>query len=33
MENGIDLQLIYADTDTSCYVSGKDQVFDLAVTN
>ena len=33
VENGIDLQLLYADTDTSCYVSGKDQVFDLAVTN
>ncbi len=33
IENGVDLQLLYADTDASCYVSGKDQVFDLAVTN
>ena len=33
VENGVDLQLLYADTDASCYVSGKDQVFDLAVTN
>ncbi|MBQ4565621.1 MAG: S-layer homology domain-containing protein, partial [Oscillospiraceae bacterium] len=33
VENGIDLQLLYADTDASRYVSGKDQVFDLSVTN
>lgn len=33
VENGIDLQLLYADTDSSCYVTGKDQVFDLSVTN
>ena len=32
-QSGIDLQIVYADTDNSCYVAGKDQVFDLSVIN
>ena len=33
VENGCDLELRYAETDASRYVSGKDQVFDLCVEN